>query len=222
VIQFRIGKQDKQFHLIRPEFDSIFFLWRMKTLDEIRGMDVYLLDQFLKGRVSESSRILDAGCGSGRNLHYLINNGITVIGCDENADAIEQLRANYPQISDRFQVSSIENFSSNLPFDFIICNAVLHFARDHAHFDQLFSALVNQLAPNGILFIRMTSDIGLYLEFEGSNGVFLLPDGSTRYLITRKKIDELLRQHALQLLEPVKTVKVEELRSMSTLVFVKH
>ena len=194
----------------------------MKELEALRGIDVYLIDQLLKNRVTSESKILDAGCGNGRNIHYLIKNGLDVTGIDANPDAVQLMREVYPEKSEHFILSTLEDFTSPLRFDFIICNAVLHFARGHEHFSKMFTSLVNHLKPNGIVFIRMTSDIGLKLDQNDRNGVFNLPDHSERYLITRTQINELISKHSLSLLEPVKTVKVEELRSMTTLVLKKN
>jgi len=193
----------------------------MNELEALRGIDVYLIDQLLKGRITENSKVLDAGCGSGRNIHYLIDHKMDVTAIDPNPEVIQQLQAIHPQMSDRFHISSIEGFSSNATFDFIICNAVLHFALDHEHFASMFESLVKLLSPGGILFIRMTSNIGIDLPNEEENGVYDLRDGSTRYLLTRSKVDELISEYSLSLLEPVKTVKVEELRSMTTLILRK-
>ena len=194
----------------------------MKELEALRGIDVYLIDQLLKNRINSDSKILDAGCGYGRNIHYLIHNGLDVTAIDVNIEPIEALREQYPEIKDRFLVTSLEDFASPIHFDFIICNAVLHFASGHKQFGKMFDSLVCHLKENGILFIRMTSTIGLKLDQPNRYGVFDLPDGSVRYLITRAKIDELLAKYSLSLLEPVKTVKVEELRSMTTLVLLKN
>lgn len=193
----------------------------MKELEALRGIDIYLIDQLLKNRINSDSNILDAGCGYGRNIHYLIQNGLDVTGIDTNPEMIAFLREQYPEIKDRFSVSTLEDFTSSLRFDFIICNAVLHFATGHQQFENMFASLIRHLAPNGILFIRMTSDIGLELHQNDRNGVYHLPDNSERYLLTRTKIEELLLEHSLSLLEPVKTVKVEELRSMTTIVLTK-
>ncbi len=192
----------------------------MKELDALRGMDVYFLDQLMKGNVNAGNRILDAGCGSGRNIHYLRDIGMDVTGIDENAEAIAGLNQRYPNNVEQFIVSSIEDFLTSEPFDFILCNAVLHFAKGHRHFNELFEKLVSFLAKHGILFIRMTSSIGIDLP-NSENGVYSLPDGSTRYLISREQIRQLCQEHDLQLIEPVKSVKVEELRTMTTIVFQK-
>ncbi|WP_332912670.1 hypothetical protein [Algoriphagus boritolerans] len=46
-------------------------------LNQLLGnVDIYLLDQILKGRFSKEMKILDAGCGEGRNAVYFINQAI--------------------------------------------------------------------------------------------------------------------------------------------------
>ncbi|NVK63803.1 MAG: class I SAM-dependent methyltransferase [Flavobacteriales bacterium] len=194
----------------------------MEEVNALRGIDVYLIDQLMKGTVDRESKILDAGCGSGRNIHYLIQQGFDVTAFDGNQELITSLKTLHAETNAHFLHSTVEDFASESKFDFIICNAVLHFARNHAHFDAMFRSLVALLSNNGVLFIRMTSDIGLPMDHSEENGVYLLLDGSTRYLLTREKVDELLRAHSLSLLEPVKTVKVEELRCMTTLVLRKN
>lgn len=193
----------------------------MKTLDEIKGLDIYLLDQFLKDRIAKNGQILDAGCGGGRNIYWLLKNGYKVSAFDPQPEKIQPLLEQFGDL--KFQKGAIEDLPfGSTTFDFIICNAVLHFAQDHTHFHQMFEALVEYLAKHGILFIRMTSNIGLENKVEiEENGRCQLPDLSDRYVITRKLIDDLCTYHSLTLIEPVKTVKVEELRSMSTIVLQK-
>lgn len=195
----------------------------MNSLKHIKNIDIYLLDQFLKGRLKSEDKILDAGCGSGRNIKLLINEGYSVFGIDEKKEVIDGLKARYPVLQQNFTTTNIEQFDSTEKFDFIICNAVLHFAKNHEQFDRLFKKLVSLLNHNSTLFIRMTTDIGIKeLLTENNNGSYNLPDNTTRYLITNNKINNLLLQHSLELIEPVKTVVVDGKRSMVTLVFKKH
>ena len=128
----------------------------MEEVNALRGMDIYLIDQLVKGAIESKYRILDAGCGNGRNSHYLIQQGYDVTAFDENAEVIEGLKSLYPDHEKRSFCSIVEDFSSTTRFDFIIGNAVLHFAKDHTHFENMVASLVNVLEVGGILFIRMT------------------------------------------------------------------
>ena len=56
------------------------------------SIDIYLFDQLLKGRFVPGMRVLDAGCGSGRNLVYFLRSGYEVFGIDESREAIAQAR----------------------------------------------------------------------------------------------------------------------------------
>ena len=191
----------------------------MNILQSIQGIDIYLLDQLLKGRLELGGKVFDAGCGYGRNIRMLLSQGYEVAGIDGNPEALAYLKAEFPEAANNFQTALIEEYSSKTKYDFVICNAVLHFAQGHQHFDAMFKTLANLLAKDGILFIRMTSNIGLEDRVgPGESGVHELPDGSTRYLLTRPKVDSLVETFGLHLIEPVKTVFVDGLRSMTTLV----
>lgn len=201
----------------------------IQTLNKALGnIDLYLLDQILKGRFNPAMRILDAGCGEGRNLTYFIQNGYDVYGIDINPSAIRMLQfvatSLNPVINKtNFQVGTVEQLSFEEGyFDVVICNAVLHFAKNHNHFKAMLLSLVNVLKPGGILFVRTASSIGIEDEaIATSNGCYDLPDGSNRYLIHKEQIETLPTEFGLTYIEPFKTVNVEGSRCMSTLVLKK-
>lgn len=201
----------------------------VQDLNKVLGnIDLYLLDQILKGRFSPSMKILDAGCGEGRNLMYFIRNNYDVSGIDSNPDAISMLqfvaRSSNPALSrDNFLVGTLEEMPyPSGEFDVVICSAVLHFAKDEQHFDKMFAEIVRVSKPGGIIFIRTASSIGIEDKIGISkNGCYNLPDGSFRFLIHRSHMDEFPALYGLSYVEPFKTVNVADIRCMSNLVLKK-
>ncbi|HEY4111445.1 class I SAM-dependent methyltransferase [Puia sp.] len=189
----------------------------------IGSTDIYLLDQIMKNRYNPGDTILDAGCGYGRNLHWFLNNDFSIYGVDQDANAIQDLRHRHPSIADRFQPAEVTNLPfADDHFDHIISSAVLHFAKDTAHFGQMMAEMTRVLKPSGSLFIRMTADIGIEDRVQpAGDGVYMIPDGSRRFLLTRALLADTLQRNRLTFLEPLKTVNVNDLRCMSTLVLTK-
>src|SRR5579875_683213 len=107
------------------------------TLQEQFGqIDIYVFDQILRGNIGPGMRVLDAGCGYGRNLVYLLREGCEIYAVDADAAAVQHVRQLSASLSaglpaENFQVAPLDKIP--LPPDFahvVICNSVLHFARD--------------------------------------------------------------------------------------------
>lgn len=186
--------------------------------------DIYLLDQIMKGRYQRDEKILDAGCGSGRNMKWFLQNDFDIYGIDTSEAAIINLKKVNANIADdHLQVAALEKipFDNNF-FDHIICSAVLHFANSVTHFKEMFAELLRVIKPGGTLFIRMTSDIGIEKQVELlSDGNYKIPDGSTRFLLTKPLLEEINNEFQFSFLEPLKTVNVNDIRCMSTLMLQK-
>jgi tellurite methyltransferase len=192
------------------------------------SIDIYLFDQILKERFNPKMRILDAGCGGGRNIVYFLRNDFEVFGTDQNDDAIyavqnltNQINPDYPR--ENFKFSTVEKmpFDDNF-FDLVISSAVLHFADDETHFNRMFDEMWRVLKPNGILFARMASDIGIENLVEKVSGRrFILPDGSERFLVNEKMLIDKAAEVGGTFLEHIKTTNVQNLRCMTTLVLLK-
>jgi tellurite methyltransferase len=196
-----------------------------RELNRLLGnLDIYLLDAILKGHFEPEMKILDAGCGEGRNLFYFIRNGFSVSGIDHNASAIQMLqfsaRSLNPAFSPtEFKVGKLEELPwQDQAFDAIICSAVLHFAENEKHFFTMADELIRVLKPGGSLFIRMASDLAFDVKPEKADEFrYHLPDGSIRFLLTRNLLSELFQRYPLSFIEPIKTVNVADQRCMSTL-----
>jgi tellurite methyltransferase len=199
------------------------------TLQEQFGqIDIYLFDQLLKGRILPGMRILDSGCGSGRNLVYLLREGYEVCAADSDAHAVESVRSLArvlaPALPDsNFRVEATENMSfDDACADVVISNTVLHFARDDAHFESMLRGLWRVLKPGGLFFCRVGSTIGMESQVRRIHGRrYWSPDGSERYLVDEALLGSLTERLGGELADPIKTTIVQNQRSMTTWVMRK-
>ena len=187
------------------------------------GIDIYLFDQLLKGRITPPLRVLDAGCGGGRNLTYFLRAGYDVCGVDQSVEAVAHVRALAAALaphlsSDNFRAETVERMSfADADFDVVISSAVLHFARDEEHWRAMVGEMWRVLRPGGIFFARLASDIGMEGKLERIEGRrFHLPDGSDRFLVDEEMLLATTQSLGGELHEPLKSVVVLNMRSMAT------
>lgn len=202
----------------------------LNQLQQLLGnMDVYLIDQLLRDRIQPTMRLLDAGCGEGRNSEYFIRQNFDVWGIDNNPSAISQIKNNLPYWNpqfnpEKFAFADLEHLPfPDQHFQFIFCSAVLHFAKNRKHFVQLFEELIRVLDKDGTLWFRMTTKHSLAnLGEQIEEDVYLIPDGSTRYLLDQEVLAALMQKHQLSFVDPFKTVNVMDIRTMATVVLRKE
>jgi tellurite methyltransferase len=193
------------------------------------SIDIYLFDQLLRGRIAAGMRVLDAGCGSGRNLVYFLREGYEVFGVDADPQAVEYTRRLAASIAPgvaavNFRRESIEAMSFPDGFaDVVLSSAVLHFARDDDHFLAMLRGTWRVLKAGGMLFCRLASTIGMEDQVRCTGGRrFHLPDGSDRYLVDAEYLDRLTEELGGRLIDSLKTTVVQNQRCMTTWVVRKN
>lgn len=186
-------------------------------------IDLYLFDQLLKGKVKPPMRVLDAGCGTGRNLPYFLRAGFEVWAVDEDADALDHVRELAAELApglppDRFRVEKIEAMTvPAAAFDLVVCNAVLHFAEDEDHWQRMLDGLWRAAAPGALVFMRLSSTIGIENRLERlDSGKYRMPTGGEWFLATEAKILLATRRLGGEMAEPLRSVNVQNLRCMTT------
>jgi len=191
-------------------------------------IDIYLFDQIVKGRISDRDTILDAGCGHGRNLEYFLRSGFNVLAVDWDSDAVAaviRMAADLaPQLpAENFRVESVEAMSfADGVADVVVCNAVLHFARDDAAFDAMVRGSWQVLRNGGLFFARLASSIGMEGRVTPLDGRrHCLPDRTVRYLVDEPLLRRYGRTLGGILVEPLKTTVVQDQRCMTTWVLRK-
>jgi tellurite methyltransferase len=193
--------------------------------EQFGQIDIYLFDQLLRGNITPAMCVLDAGCGPGRNLVYLLREGCRVFAVDSNPQAIEQVRrlaaslAN-PSPAENIRVAPVEQ----MPFpdaiaDVVICSAVLHFARSREHFLAMLNETWRVLRPGGLLFCRLASRIGM--DFEPLHDGLYRVGNSHWFLVDQPMLLTLTRDLQAELVDPIKTTIVQNSRCMTTWVLRK-
>lgn len=187
--------------------------------DELGGMDIYLLDQITKGRFAEGGRILDAGCGGGRNLLWFAQNGYDVYAVDADKDALHALKV---RAGDALPQTNVAHATvTALPhedasFDAVLCIAVLHFMPDERSWRAGVNELWRVLKPGGVMFARFgtTDTIMPYLRPVNGNR-YQIPSGQELYLTDLETLLDMQNELGAEQLEPIKTVNVQNKRTMT-------
>lgn len=192
-------------------------------------IDIYLFDQILKNRFHPRMRILDAGCGAGRNLVYFLRGGFEVFGIDQNQQAVEHARHSAKALApnlpaENFRIGKVEEMPfSDEKFDAVISSAVLHFAVDEPHFDRMLKEMWRVLKDGGMLFARLASSIGIEDKIRrAAQRRYFLPDGSERFLVDEEFLLGATERLGGVFIEPIKTTNVQNLRAMTTWVVRKQ
>lgn len=186
-------------------------------------IDIYLFDQLLRGRIRPGASVLDAGCGGGRNLVYLLRAGFPVHAVDLSPEAVARVRALAAELAPglppgNFRVAAVEAMPfADASFEVVLSSAVLHFARDEEHFRGMLGEMWRVLRPGGLLFVRLASLIGLEDRVEPVQGRrYRLPDGTERFLVDEAMLLSLGAELGATLADPIKTTHVQNLRCMTT------
>ena len=199
----------------------------LSVQDQFGQIDMYVFDQVLRGNIAPGMRVLDAGCGYGRNLVHLLREGCEVFALDQDADGVDHVRKLSASLqtglpAENFQVGSIEQMPFPDDFaDVVLSNSVLHFARDDRHFRAMLTELWRVVRPGGMLFCRLGSRIGM--DFERIRGnVFRIRDGSKWFLVDEHMLLSLTEEMNAVLVDPLKTTIVQDYRCMTTWVLRKR
>jgi len=145
----------------------------------VNGLAKHFEDAFPSG-----SRVLDVGCGSGRDLAYLHSLGRDTYGLDATPELVELAQDLHPELKGRLVCESIPGTAVPFggAFDGVLCSAVLmHIAEEHQPAAVEF--IKRCLKPRGRLLYSVPSKRldAAAAGHRDSNGRLFIPDSAERY-----------------------------------------
>ena len=152
--------------------------------------------------VQRKHTILDVGCGYGRTLDELYQNGYrNLIGIDFSSGMIERGKQQFPYLDLRVKNDAKIDLR-DASVDAVILFAVLTCIRMNEEQEQLLSEIKRVLKPQGILYVndfllntdaRNLSRYEKFKEVYGVYGVFELPEGAVCRHHDEAWIEDLLK-----------------------------
>jgi SAM-dependent methyltransferase len=137
--------------------------------------------------VSKNASILDIGCGYGRTLNELYNNGYkNSIGIDFSGKMIERGKNTFPHLTFEITEKGKTKYSENT-FDAVILLAVLTCILSNEEQMELLNEIRRILKPEGVIYINdflLNNDernVERYEEYKSAYeiyGIFELPEGA--------------------------------------------
>ncbi|MGJ6965808.1 class I SAM-dependent methyltransferase [Streptosporangium sp. G11] len=154
----------------------------------------------LARRFGGGTRLLDIGCGTGRDAGHLAGEGYAVTGLDVSEPMLAHARGRYPGVE--FVNADMRSFDLGRRFDVVTClDSALLYCHENADLTAFLSRCRAHLAPGGLLVAEMRNGaffLGNTELLEGTVTGTVLWDGVPYTSRTRLWIDhaaQLLRRH---------------------------
>ena len=107
---------------------------------------------------SQKHKLLETGCGEGRDAYALLKQGFDVLATDVSPEAISFCQKRMPAYKDHFQILDCVTGKLDHTFDFIYAVAVIHMLVPDADRNAFYSFIHEHLNANGIALICTMGD----------------------------------------------------------------
>lgn len=120
-------------------------------------------------QIGPNSRILELGCGEGRDAIHLLRQGYRVLATDISPEAIAHCQRLAPEYTDCCQVLDCIDGKLEKNFDFIYAVAVVHMLVEDVHRKGFYQFIRNHLNASGIALICTMGDGDIQRQSDTTN-----------------------------------------------------
>lgn len=111
-----------------------------------------------KYNINRSQRLLEIGCGEGRDAKTVLERGFQLTATDISGEAIAYRKQKMPEFANQFRVLDCLSGELDEKFDFIFAVAVLHMLVPDGDRDGFYGFLRSHLSNGGIALICTMGD----------------------------------------------------------------
>ena len=163
--------------------------------------------------IARDGRILELGCGEGRDASVLLTRGYDVTAVDISSEAIRYCREHNPEYGEHFQVLDCIDDRLDAKYDFIYAVAVIHMLVEDDHRAAFYRFIREHLKENGLALvcsmgdgtIERKSDISTAFELQerthGETGRKLLLAGTSCRMVTWEVFLREIEESGMQVVE---------------------
>lgn len=109
-------------------------------------------------KITPNHRILEIGCGEGRDAYPLLRQGYNVLATDISPTAIAYAQTKWPEFAENFRVLDCISEQTEEKYDFIYAVAVVHMLVEDSHRDAFYRFIRNHLTKDGMALICTMGD----------------------------------------------------------------
>lgn len=177
--------------------------------EEPTGIVREIMDRY---EITRDHKLLELGCGEGRDAFPLLNTGFDLVATDISPAAIRYCQNKRPEYADRFQVLDCVAGTLDGKFDFIYAVAVLHMLVLDEDRDAFYTFIHDHLSPNGIALIctmgdgKMERQTDIHTAFDlqkrthEQTGLEVSVASTSCRMVTFENFEEELKRNALKVL----------------------
>ncbi|MBQ4370220.1 MAG: class I SAM-dependent methyltransferase [Oscillospiraceae bacterium] len=183
-----------------------------------------VLQTIEKYRLGRSAKMLEIGCGEGRDAKALLEKGYDLTATDISPEAIDYCGKLMPELKDRFRVLDCIDGKHSEKYDFIYSVAVIHMLVDDGDRSAFYRFIRTHLTPGGAALVcsmgdgktEMKSDVAAAFEEqerEHPSGAMKVAATSCR-MVTFERFEKEIEEAGLSIVEKGLTEALPEFDSL--------
>jgi SAM-dependent methyltransferase len=183
-----------------------------------------VLEMMKKYAVPRNGKILEIGCGEGRDARAVLRSGFALTATDISGEAVAYCKRIMPEFAQSFRVLDCLSDKLDEKFDFIYAIAVVHMLVPDKDRDGFYRFLREHLKPEGIALVctmgdgefEMQSDINRAFELqerEHESGAMLVAGTSCR-MVSFPTFEAELKRNGLEIVETGITSALPDFNSL--------